>query len=174
MKFKVIVLILVVGYGVWFAAIGGKQINEDQVWKLYQQSRDAFSNRDVKAYCGMISDDMSGEIEVISPASRTGKNVISVNKEMLCSSLDEFHQNKEKIEKATGKEIYFSILQKLNSVSISSDKKVATTEVESELRMGIEGGALILSVKSYQTDEIRRNFGKAKFFRTKARQIISN
>ncbi|GHT80700.1 hypothetical protein FACS1894116_00330 [Betaproteobacteria bacterium] len=174
MSFKTIVLVLAVGYGVWFAAIGGKQINEDQVWKLYQQSRDAFSNRDAKAYCGMISDDMSGEIEVISPASRTGKNTVSVNKEMLCSSLDEFYQNKEKIEKATGKEITFSIFQKLNSVSISPDKKVATAELEAELRMGIEGGALLLSVKSYQTDKIRRNFGKAKFFHTESRQVISN
>lgn len=169
MNLKMIVLIICVGYGIWFSTIGGKQINEEHVLALYEQSGSAFMRADGKAYCDLISGDMSGKItskvpSFLPPVAET------LNKENLCASVDKFYQIKEQMEKVAGQDLYVNYSYTIKSISISADKKIATAEVQSEIRVGTERGALLV-VQGHKIDKIKRSFGKAKFFQGEGEAI---
>lgn len=160
MNFKVIFLAACVGYGIWYAAIGGKQLTPDHVRTLYRDYASAFSRGDGKAVCEFFSDNVHGEFT--STSSHMPPVTLATSKESACKSVDEFQRTKKQLEDAVGSELYTNIEYTIQSIAIAPDKKSATVEVLMEMRVGTEQRAL-LDMRSTQTDVIQRNFGKARF-----------
>jgi hypothetical protein len=156
---KKILSLALLGYGIWFGVIGGKRIDEKHVHNLYRHAAIALTNNDGDAYCSLFADDVQVTIEVKMPGFPTTKE--TMGKEKICGALDRFYETKEKMEQTTGIELFINHEYKIISISISPDRKVATVEVDDEIRIGTERGAW-LTMRTTQTDRIRRSFG---FFR---------
>lgn len=159
MNIKLIAIAVCAGYGIWFAAIGGKQITAEHVEALYKDYASAFDRGDGKAVCDMFSDNVRGKFSSTS-RSMPVKEVVS--KEAVCASVDDFYRSKKQMEDAVGNELYTNIEYTIKSISIAPDKKSATAEVLMEMRIGTEQKSL-LDMRSTQVDVIKRNFGKARF-----------
>lgn len=162
MNIKLIALAGCIGYGIWFVAIGGKQIATEDVEELYRQYGSAFDRGDGKAVCDLFNDGVTGKYKSTS-RSMPVKELVS--KASVCSSVDDFYQTKKQLENATGQELYTNFAYTINSISISPDKKTATVDVLMEMRIGTEQGALF-DMRSTQTDVIKRSFGKSRFVQT--------
>lgn len=146
-------------YGLWFAAIGGKQINADHVASLYQQYASAFDRGDGKAVCDLFSDKVQGRF-VSTARSMPVKEVL--DKATACTAVDDFYQAKQRLEAAAGQELYTNIGYTIKSIVIAPDERSARVEVLMEMRVGTAQRALV-DMRSTQTDIIRRNFGRSQF-----------
>ena len=159
MNIKWIAFAVCIGYGLWYALVGGKQVAPEHVEALYRDYASAFDRGDGKAVCDAFSGDFHGRF---SSTSRTMKVKEVVSKATACTAVDDFRQAKKKLEEAVGHELYTNIEYTINSITIAPDKKSAKAEVLLEIRVGTEQGPL-LDMRSTQTDVIRRNFGTARF-----------
>jgi hypothetical protein len=159
MNIKFIAIAVCAGYGIWFAAIGGKQVTSEHVEALYRDYAAAFDRGDGKAVCDMFSDSVHGRF---NSTSRTMPVKEVVSKAVVCASVDDFKRSKKQMEDAVGNELYTNIEYTIKSISVAPDKKSASAEVLMEIRIGTEQGAL-LDMRSTQVDVIKRNFGKAQF-----------
>lgn len=159
MNIKWIVIAAGVGYGIWFAAIGGRQVTTDHVEALYRDYASAIDRGDGNAVCELFSDNVRGRF---TSTSRTMPVNEVVSKSSACTSVDDFYHTKMALENAAGEELHTNIEYTIKSVSIASDKKSATADVLMEIRVGTEQRVL-LDMRSTQTDVIKRHFGKAQF-----------
>jgi hypothetical protein len=159
MNIKLIALAACAGYGIWFTAIGGRQLTTEHVAALYQNYASAYDRGDGKAVCDLFSDDVRGRF--FSTSRSMPVNEV-VTKASVCSSVDDFYRSKKQLEEALGRELYTNIEYTINSITIAPDKKSATAEILMEMRIGTEQAAL-LDMRSTQTDVIKRSFGKAQF-----------
>lgn len=159
MNIKFIAITACAGYGIWFSAIGGKQVTPEHVEALYRDYVSAFDRGDGKAVCDMFSDSMHGRF---SSTSRTMPVREVVSKASACTSVDDFYRSKKQMEDILGHELHTNIEYTIKSISVAPDKKSASAEVLMEMRIGTEQGAL-LDMRSTQIDIIKRNFGKAQF-----------
>lgn len=162
MNFKAIGLLVCIGYGIWYLAIGGKQLNEQQVADLYRDYVSAFDRADGKAVCELFSDQVQGRFK---STSRTMPVKEVVDKASVCTAVDEFYRDKKTMEDAVGHELYTNIEYTIHKITVSPDRRTATAEVLLEMRIGTESGPL-LDMRSTQTDVIQRSLGKAHFVRT--------
>lgn len=159
MNIKLIALAVCLGYGIWFAAIGGRQLAPEDVAEIYRQYTAAFDRGDGKAVCDLFADEVSGKF---TSTSRSMPVDEVLSKASACSSVDDFYRTKKQLENATGQELYTNFEYTIKSVAISPDKKTASVEVLIEMRIGTEQQAL-LDRRSTQTDIIKRRFGKSRF-----------
>lgn len=159
MNIKWIALAGCLGYGLWFAVIGGRQVAPEHVESLYREYASAFDRGDGKAVCGLFGDAFHGRF---SSTSRTMKVKEVVNKATACTAVDDFAESRKKMEEAAGHELHTNIEYTIQSITIAPDKKSATAQVLLEMRVGTAQGSL-LDMRSTQTDVIRRSFGHARF-----------
>lgn len=146
-------------YGLWYAAIGGRQITEGHVAALYRDYVSAFDRGDGKAVCDLFSDKVHGRFV---STSRTMPVKEVLDKAAACTAVDDFYRAKQQMEEAAGHELHTNFEYTLQSIDIAPDKKSARVQVRMEVRIGTERGAL-LDMRSTQTDIIQRRFGKAQF-----------
>ncbi|MCX9155648.1 hypothetical protein OPU71_05860 [Niveibacterium sp. 24ML] len=159
MKIKLILLAGCLGYGIWFAAVGGKRITQEHVAAIYHEYASAYDRGDGKAVCDLFSDGVHGKFS--STARSMPVNEV-VTKASVCSSVDDFYRSKAVLEEQVGHELFTNIEYTIKSISIAPDEKSATAEVLMEFRIGTEQGSL-LDMRSTQVDVIKRNFGKTRF-----------
>lgn len=159
MNMKAIAVVGCLAYGIWYAAIGGRQINEGHVRDLYKEYWSAFDRGDGKAVCELFSDTVSGRF---TSTSRSMPVKETLDKAAACSSVDDFYQAKKQLEEKAGEELYTNFEYTIKSIEISPDNKTATVEVLTEMRIGTERGAL-LDMRSSQIDKVKRSFGQARF-----------
>ena len=162
MNFKLVALAGCAAYGIWFAAVGGKQVSEAHVAELYRQYASAYDRGDGEAVCKLFSDDVHGKFSSTSRAMPVRE---VVNKDIACASVDEFYASKKQLEASLGHELHTNIEYTIHSIRIAPDKRSATAEVLLELRLGTENTTL-LDMRSTQTDVIKRSFGKAQCVQT--------
>lgn len=154
-------LLVVVGLalaGIWYAAIGGKKIDESHVRQWYADYLAAFDRQDGKAACALFDAKVSGRFRSGSPSIPV-KEI--VDKASVCAAVDEFHEAKRKLEAAAGTELYTNFELTVNAITISPDRKTATAEVLVEMRVGTAQRAL-LDMRSTQTDVMTRHLGKTR------------
>lgn len=159
MNLKLMALVACAGYGIWFAAIGGRQLSPEHVQTLYRDYASAFDRGDGQAVCDLFSDRVHGRFR---SSSRTMPVNEVISKASACASVDDFYRTKKQLEDTVGHELHTNIEYTIQSIAIAPDKKTATVEVLMEMRIGTEQGAL-LDMRSTQTDVIQRRFGKAEF-----------
>ncbi|WP_143131431.1 DUF4440 domain-containing protein [Noviherbaspirillum humi] len=154
-----IAVMVCIGYGIWHAAIGGKRVSDAQVRELYQQYWEAFDRGDAKAVCDLFSDQVHGRF---SSTARSMPVTETLDKATACASVGQFHETKQRLEERVGKALYTNFEYTIKSIEISPDRKTATVEVATGMRIGTEQGAL-LDMRSEQTDVVKSSFGKAQF-----------
>ncbi|MDR1889184.1 MAG: hypothetical protein LBQ81_07400 [Zoogloeaceae bacterium] len=163
MNLKVIVLMVCAGYGIWFALIGGKQIEEAHVHTLYNQLQSSFVRGDIKTYCGLISDEVSGKVRLLS-RQQSMREETSVDKASLCASAEAFHQSLEQLKNMAmtrRQNFSYNDTADVTSITISPDRKMATVETVGDFNVQI-GGKTVFSVHSTSVDQLKRNFGRTK------------
>lgn len=158
MSFKWIVLAAFAGYGVWFAAVGGKRVDNDHVNALYKEYASAYLHADGKALCDLFHDNVYGAF-----SSRARSVLVDevVSKASACSSMDTFLQVRRELEGSVGQALSMNIDYTVQSITIAPDRQSAVAEVLLETRVGNAQKAL-LDMRATRTDVIRRNFGKTQ------------
>ena len=159
MNLKFFALAACAGYGIWYATVGGRQLDEEHVAALYRDYGSAYQREDEKAVCDLFSDKVHGRFD---NKNRSPLVQPVVSKASACASVAEFHGLKRQLEAAAGHALHTNINVSIQSVSIAPDKKTATAEVLFEKRIGTEN-ATLFDMRSTQTDVIERDFGKASF-----------
>ena len=159
MNLKLVALVACGAYGAWYVAIGGRQISEEHVRDLYHDYWSAFDKGDGKAVCSLFSDDVSGNFKSTSRSMHVKE---SIDKATACSAVDDFYQSKKHLEESIGQDLHTNFEYTIKSISISPDKKSATVEVLTEVRIGTEQKSL-LDMRSDQVDKIKRSLGRAQF-----------
>lgn len=158
MSLKWLALAACIGYGAWFASVGGKRVDPEHVNALYRDYAKAYQTADGKAACELFGDELHGSF-TSKAQSRLVNEVVS--KATACASVDNFYQAKTQLEASVGQELSVNIDYSVQSITISPDKRSAIAEVLIETRVGSAQKAL-LDMRSTQTDVIQRSFGKAK------------
>ena len=159
MSIKFLILAACAGYGIWYAAVGGKQLDEKHVAALYRDYASAYDREDNEAVCELFSDRLHGQF---SNKNRSPLVKPAISKASACSSVAEFYGLKRQLEGAAGHPLHTNINVSIQSITIAPDKKSATAEVLFEKRIGTETSTLF-DMRSTQTDVIERDFGKAYF-----------
>ncbi|MDR2689481.1 MAG: hypothetical protein LBB76_06950 [Azoarcus sp.] len=170
---KKIIFLIFAGYGIWFAAVGGKRLDEDIVRDFYRQAADALINNDSEAYCKLIDDDMHGNSKFWMPSRPTIPSAFQqFGKKEACDSLAVIQQMKEQAQLLAGISLHINYEYTIESISISPDRKTATVELHDEFRIGTEREAMLI-MRSRQTNQIRRNLGRAKIFHSNSITRVS-
>ena len=146
-------------YGAWYAAIGGKRIDEEQVRELYQQYHAAFQREDAKAVCDMYDDKITGRFSSSSKAYPVKE---TLDKASACSAVSDFYETKRKLEEKTGKALDTNFDVHIESIEISADRRTATVDVLTEMRIGTEQ-ASIVDLRVHHIDKVTKNLGKVRF-----------
>jgi hypothetical protein len=162
MSMKLVAIVCAAAFAVWYAAVGGRQIDEGHVRHLYEEYLAAFDKGDGKAVCEMFDDKVSGSFRSTAPSMRVNE---TITKSTACAAVDNFYLAKKKFEEISGEEMHTNLEFTINAIAISPDKKSATVDVLLEMRIGTERKSL-LDMRSTQTDKVIRNFGSAKFIQS--------
>ena len=162
MNIKTIAIAILAGYGIWYTAVGGRQLDERKVSALYGELYSAYAKEDEKAICALYGDELAGGF-----TSRVRSPLVYADftKAQACASSGDFFRLKQQLETATGKTLYANVDLSIKSISISSDKKTATVDVLVEKRIGTPQ-ELLFDMRATQTDVVQRDFGKAFFTRS--------
>lgn len=158
MNLKWMALVACAGYGIWFAAVGGKRIDNEHVNSLYKEYAAAYLHADGKALCDLFGDNVHG---AFSSKARSILVDEVVSKASACSSMDNFLLVKKELEASAGQELSMNIDYSVQSITIAPDRQSAVAEVLLETRVGHAQKAL-LDMRATRTDVIRRSFGKAQ------------
>jgi hypothetical protein len=156
---KLVAGVCAAAFGIWYAMVGGRQIDESHVRHLYAEYMSAFDKGDGKAVCEMFDDKVSGSFRSTAPSIRVNE---TIDKATACAAVDDFYQKKKKLEALSGEEMHTNLEFTINAIEISPDKKSATVDVLMEMRIGTERKSL-MDMRSQQTDKVIRKFGNAKF-----------
>ncbi|MGM9427863.1 hypothetical protein [Hydrogenophaga sp. MI9] len=159
MNFKTIAIAACIGYGLWFSAVGGKRVSEENVKELYRAYASAYLNADGKALCDLFRDDVHGKFS--STAKSMPVNEV-VSKASACSAVDDFYRSKKRLEETAGHPLFMNIDYTVESITIAPDKQSALVQVQLEMRVGDEQKALV-DMRSTQIDVVKRSFGKMQF-----------
>jgi hypothetical protein len=162
MGMKLVVGLCAIAFGVWYALVGGRKIDEGHVRSLYADYLSAFDKGDGKAVCAMFDDKVTGNFRSTAPSMKVQE---TIDKAAACAAVDDFYAKKKKLEAMTGEELHTNLEFTINSIDISPDKKTATANVLIEMRIGTERKSLI-DMRSTQTDKVIRRLGSAKFVQT--------
>jgi hypothetical protein len=159
---KFIAAALALGLAVWYSFVGGKTIDEPQVHDLYASYWKAFDAADGAAICKMYDDAFKGSFQ--SP-SRTVKFHERPDKKAACGATDEFYARKQGIEAAAREELFINTEYTITSIKISPDGKKAVADVETDVRIGMEG-KMFFRIATTQTDTIVRSRWTTKFLQS--------
>jgi len=162
MNIKAIALVGLAAYGIWYATIGGKRIDEADVSGLYKDYWAAFDKADGKAVCDLFTDKVTGHARSTARSMPVAENF---DKQVACTSVEDFYKTKKKLEDAMGEEMFTNVEFHIKSITISPDKKRATVEVHSEMRIGTEQRSY-LDMRVDHTDEVVKSWGKPRFDKT--------
>jgi hypothetical protein len=149
-----VVLVIVAGAG-WYWLVGSKRISEDDVHAHYTTQMQALAERDVKSMCNGLDDAYQGTDTIVSRAGRVEE---STDKAKACANVERFFANAKQLESQLPGGFQIDTDQRIQSITLSADRKQATVQVNSVVKLG-NPQVLLLKFTSQQTDTFVRKNG---------------
>lgn len=155
---KIIFLILV-GLGIWWHQVGGRQLSDEQVRAFYQQQEAAFVGRLPEKLCDALDDQFQVERQVSSSDQSFLK---STDKSQICEEYKEMYKNIEALEKRNGAKLPIEYSYLIYTLEIAPDKKSAVVDIW----YAWDVANSLISVRSRLTETLIRKNGKIKVLRS--------
>jgi DNA phosphorothioation-dependent restriction protein DptG len=130
---KFILLLLVCGGG-WYWYTNNNQITEQDVRNFYQQEQAWLDAGNSKEMCDAVDEHFSARIT----QKNLGGQVITGDKTKYCADMEQLFATLKNLNDKMGGGVVFNQDLNLDKIEISSDKKIATVAIRSELRMGTD------------------------------------
>jgi hypothetical protein len=131
---KFILFLLVCAGGGWYWYINNNQITEQDVRNFYQQEQAWLDAGNSKAMCDAVDEHFSAHIT----QKNLGGQVLTSDKAKYCADIEQLFAALKSLNDKMGGGVVFNQDLNLDKIEISSDKKIATVAIRSELRMGTE------------------------------------
>jgi hypothetical protein len=164
---KKIILVVLVGVGLWWHFIGGRSLNEAQVTEFYRSMEVAGLERKPEALCDMLSADFK-MVGKISTGAQAGHTMAEQDKAQTCSGYTEMYASFEKLGEKMGGILQLDSEYKIHSIQIAADKNSATVDVSSSLDVA----GSIMNIRSSSQDTLERKNGKVRLLRSEGRAAV--
>jgi hypothetical protein len=156
---RAILLIIFFGIAGWWFAIGGRQINEQQVREFYSQHEAATLSRNPEALCELLDDrfQSAGRVSMMGEESRS-----VMNKQQSCDGFKDMYASWELLGEKMGGMLTLGSDYTLHRITLSADGHSATVEVTTHLDVG----GSIMNLHSHTTDTLVRRNGRVRMLRS--------
>jgi hypothetical protein len=128
---KIVLLIIAIGAAVWYFDIGRK-MTEASIRESYQQQLDALQRFDAEPLCAALASDYTATVTTRG----SGAAPQSKNKSEACSELARSLGRMKTLSKRTGGMLEPDYDFDIQSITLSPDRKLATVEIDSAMRLG--------------------------------------
>lgn len=162
-----VVLAILAGAG-WYWLAGSKRISEADIHAHYTAQIQAFAERDAKTMCEALDDGFRGTGTTVSRAGRVEE---STDKPQACASMEQFFATAKKLESQMPGGFQIDTDHRIESITLSGDKKQATVRVNSVVKFG-NPQMLLMKFTSEQTDTFMRKNGRLRQVAQEGRTLI--
>lgn len=163
---KIILGVLLAFLGWWFM-FGSRQLDADNVDTYYFKSQKALAERKPKEMCELLDKNFL----IVSTTVTAGKTSApsTQDRQQTCDGYDKMFDAWTEIGAQMGGLVQLDTDYTIHRVQISEDKKTATVEVTSDLRVA---GSL-MRFRSRSTDTLIRRNGKVLMLTSKGTVVMS-
>jgi hypothetical protein len=129
---KLMLLAVLAGLGWWYFD-GSRRLSEDDIRAAYQADLEAMQRFDADSLCARMSEDFAGE-----ETARQGDEVQQTHydKKSLCARIRQSLTGMQQISASTRSRMGLEITLEVTSIELSTNRKEATVETVSTMRLG--------------------------------------
>jgi hypothetical protein len=155
---KQIAIVVALCVGAWYFFIGGRKLDEAMVRQYYEKEAHAIYPRDAEKLCEQLSKKAVIQSKTVM-MGRTQET--TSDREQACDSVRKTFKMFETVGEGMGGILTIEYEYHIDSVQIASDRKSATVEGTSVLKMG----EAAMQFKSSFTQRLERELGKMRLVR---------
>jgi hypothetical protein len=165
---RILVLLIIAAGAGWWWLVGSKRISEEDVHAHYMAQMQAFAERDAKSMCDALDDAFQGTDSMVSRAGRVQE---SLDKAKACANMEQFFTDAKQMESQLPGGFQIDTDHRIESVTLSADRKQATVKVNSVIKLG-NPQVLLMKFTSEQTDTFVRKNGRLRLVSQASKTLV--